>query len=202
MDYRFTLSGGVPPAQSRIVVAVIAAAVWLSSCGLWPAMGEDSATTVEHKVKAGYLLNFAHFVDWPARAFATTNTPFRIGILGEDRFGRFLDRLVQDETVGGRPIVVLRSHRVSDLIGCQILFISGSDKRVTDRALAALGDAATLTVSETEDFTDRGGMINLFIEGNKVRFEINPGAVRRCGLEPRAQLLRLARIAGPEAGGR
>ncbi|WP_414662985.1 YfiR family protein [Horticoccus sp. 23ND18S-11] len=39
------------------------------------------AVVYEYNVKAGYLFNFARFVEWPATAFATPISPFVIGVL-------------------------------------------------------------------------------------------------------------------------
>ena len=41
-------------------------------------------------------------------------------------------------------------------------------------------------------------MINFFTEDNKLRFEVNPEAARRAGLEISARLLRLAGLVGDE----
>lgn len=163
-------------------------------------MAEDAAVTTEHKVKAAYLLNFAHFVNWPADAFVTTNSPFFIGILGDDRFGPFLDELARGETIGNRPIIILRSRSAKDLLVCQIVFVSRSERKNVDSVLAAIGGGAVLTVGESDGFAAQGGVVNLYVEANKVRFEVNPAAARRGGLELRAQLLRLARIVDPAAG--
>jgi hypothetical protein len=53
---------------------------------------------------------------------------------------------------------------------------------------------AILTVSEIENFAQRGGIINLKKESNRVVFEINLDVVKRAGLAMNAQLLKLAKI--------
>jgi hypothetical protein len=62
--------------------------------------------------------------------------------------------------------------------------------------LAGLKDASVLTVGETEGFAARGGIINFYIEGNRVRFEINPDAAHRSGLKISSQLLQLGKLVG------
>jgi hypothetical protein len=50
-----------------------------------------------------------------------------------------------------------------------------------------------LTVGESEDFVQAGGMIGFFLEDNKVRFEINLNATERAKLKISARLLALAK---------
>jgi len=50
-----------------------------------------------------------------------------------------------------------------------------------------------LTVGETVDFLEVGGIINFIVEEKKIRFEINVAAARKAGLKVRSKLLRLAK---------
>jgi len=45
-----------------------------------------------------------------------------------------------------------------------------------------------------ERFAEHGGMVAFTVEDQKVRFNINVGAVERAGLKMGSQLLKLARI--------
>ena len=60
--------------------------------------------------------------------------------------------------------------------------------------LEKLKDARVLTVSEIDGFAQQGGIINFISERNKVRFEINPDAARRLGLNISSELLKLAKV--------
>ena len=62
------------------------------------------------------------------------------------------------------------------------------------RIATGLKRSSTLTIGGTEGFATLGGIINLAIEGNKLRFEINPLAADRAGLKISSKLLNLARI--------
>jgi hypothetical protein len=148
----------------------------------------------EYDLKAAFLFNFTHFVEWPAEAFADENAPIVIGILGDDPFGPVIDKIVEGETIKNRKLVIKRSQQIEDLKDCQVLFISKSEKSHIDQILAGLGDASVFTVSETEGFARRGGVTNLFLQGNKVRFEINEHVAKRKGLKISAQLLALGTV--------
>ena len=54
-----------------------------------------------------------------------------------------------------------------------------------------------LTVGESDDFLDMGGVIRLLIEDKKVRFEVNMDAAQRAHLTISSQLLKLARAIKP-----
>jgi hypothetical protein len=158
----------------------------------------------EYQIKAAFLFNFAQFVEWPAGAFPHASTPLCIGILGTDPFGAALDETVQGETIHNHPLVVTRSSQVEDLKACQLVFVSESERDRVGEVLAALDPQSVLTVSDIERFAERGGVIRFFVQGNRVRFEINPASARREGLKISSQLLALGRIVAsdPESGGR
>ncbi len=151
-------------------------------------------TSKEYQVKAAFLYNFAHFIEWPASVLPTPETPFRIGILGDDPFQGAMEATVQGETIGGHPIEVLHSKKAGDLESCQIIFISRSERAHLANILAGLDSKPILTVSETDGFCRESGGINFFIQGAKVRFEINAAAVKRRHLKLSSQLLSLGKI--------
>jgi hypothetical protein len=131
----------------------------------------------EYTAKAGFLSLFPDYVKWPASG----GGPISIGILGVDSFGGALDKW--------KP---KRSNRIEDLKDCQMIFISKSEQASIAAILASLEGTNILTVGETEGFAKMGGEIGFVVDGDKVRFEINPGAARRAGLGFDLRLLRLA----------
>ena len=182
----------------------IAAATLLALLGAGPLNSSPQEISREYQIKAAFLFNFAQFVEWPATAFPNLSTPICIGILGTDPFGAALDETVQGETIHSRPLVVTRSKQVEDLKSCQLVFISESERERVGDVLAALDLQSVLTVSDIDRFAERGGVIRFFVQGNRVRFEINPASARREGLKISSQLLALGRIVepGPTPAGR
>jgi hypothetical protein len=154
--------------------------------------GTINADELEYKVKAAFLYNFSKFVEWTNPL--PEGQPFVIGIVGDDPFGDLLEHTIRDKTVSGRSLVVRRYANVKQLRPSQILFVSASERHRFAPILEAVEGAGTLTVSEIEAFAALGGMINFVIEENKIRFEINPEATARAGLQVNAQLLKLARV--------
>jgi hypothetical protein len=157
------------------------------------ARGQEALPS-EYQMKAAYLYNFAKFVEWPAAAFPTTNSPIIIGVLGDDPFNGFLDSTVQNKKIDGHPLAVHRPKTPADARACHVLFISSSEKKRWPEISAALAGSSTLTVSENWDrFTEQGGMIHLFMEGKRVYFDINNEAARRAGLKISSKLLLLGK---------
>jgi YfiR/HmsC-like len=155
--------------------------------------GRTQNSPTEYQIKAAFIYNFTRFVDWPTQAFADASSPMTIGVLGKNVFGDNLQQAISGKTIMGHVLQFRQFDAVTDVTNCQVLFISDSEKSHLSRILSRLQGAYVLTVSEnTEDFIGAGGMINLVIMDNKVRFEINNDAAKKAGLTISSKLLSLA----------
>jgi hypothetical protein len=154
-----------------------------------PAMRAQVAPA--YQVKAAFIYNFTQFVQWPAHAFAGSQSPLIIGVLGDNPFGTYLEQLVKDEKVGGRSIEIRKFKDADDVARCNILFINTPDAASIARSLRSKG---ILTVSDADNFARDGGMIRLVTANNKIRLQINTAAARAANIEISAKLLRLAEI--------
>jgi hypothetical protein len=155
------------------------------------------ADSSEYLIKAGFIYNFAKFVEWPAATFSQPDSPIVIGVLGTDPFGSVLDRIVEDKKIGPRGFVVKRykwGKDLKDLKDCKILFVSASEKVHIDEILQSVKGQPILTVGETPGFAERGGVIRFTLEDNRVRFEVNVDAARQAELNISSRLLTLAKI--------
>lgn len=164
-----------------------------------PSMAAQTARASEYQVKAAFLFNFAQFVDWPAEAFPSSDTPLVIGVLGEDPFGSFLDQIVANERLRGRLFQVRRYATVDEITTCHILFINRSAGDRPEVILAGLKQRPIVTVSDADGFTQRGGMIRFVTDRNRIRLEINLGAVDAAHLTISSKLLRVAEITRPRS---
>jgi hypothetical protein len=150
------------------------------------------AQPTEYQIKAAFIYNFARFVDWPTQAFADATSPMTIGMLGENVFGDNLQRAISGKMIKSHPLQFKQFDSVSDATNCQVLFISSSEKSHLSRILMHLQGTCILTIGETDNFIGNGGMINLTIVDQKVRFEINNDAAKKAGLTISSKLLSLA----------
>ena len=163
-----------------------------------PHLHGQPETPSESEVKAVYLYNFGKFIQWPVEP---GQDAFVICVLGEDPFGPILDRILEGETLDGRPASPRRIADVGQAEGCRIVFISSSEARRLTPILEGLKGSRILTVSDVTDFASRGGMIELVVEGERVRFDVDLNAARAAGLVLSSELLKVARrVRGAESG--
>ncbi len=145
----------------------------------------------EYQIKAGFIFNFTRFVKWPAESYQEDPAFFNLCILGKDPFNAYFDS-VEGKTVKGRDLVVKRIKNINKAFGCQILFISGSEKDRMPFILGSLEGRNILTVGDTPGFIQQGGVINLVMKGERVLFETNSHSARRAGLYLSSELLKLS----------
>lgn len=154
----------------------------------------DSSDSSEYLIKAGFIYNFAKLVGWPSGAFSQPDSPIVIGILGTDPFGTIIDRILSDKKIDARRFVIKRLKWGMDLKDCDIIFIGSSEASHLEEVLHSLRGTPVLTIGETPGFAKRGCIINLTVEDNKVRFEVNLDAAKQADLNISSRLLALAKI--------
>ncbi len=176
----------------RIPLAVAALFGVLPTAGARRVSAQSSSPS-EYQVKAAFLFHFAQFVDWPPEAFKGADSPLTYCTVGEDPFHGALEASLNGKMIGARSVRVQHFKRVAEIQGCQVLFIGMLERKTIPAALAGLKEGPVLTVGETENFAQEGGMIGFFLEDNKVRFDINLVAAQRAKLQISARLLTLAK---------
>jgi hypothetical protein len=105
--------------------------------------------------------------------------------------------MVADRLSRGRSVLLRRVDRNESMSECQILYISPSAAKFVPQILDSLHAASVLTVGESDQFAAEGGMIQLVMEDNRIRFKINPTAASQAGLRISSKLLALAQIVAP-----
>jgi hypothetical protein len=191
-EFRCDIPNGRAPWNSRgfppwVVAVGIAWALVAVPCLL-----AQSAKPSDYDVKAAYLYNFGHFVEWPANVASAQNDSFTVCVLGQDPFGPVLDTTLAGETIAGKRVVAKRISALQESGNCQILFLSSAEEARLNKIIEALNKQAVLTVSDMPQFSRRGGMIQFVQEGKRVRFEVNLAAVQQAGLTLSSELLKVA----------
>lgn len=171
---------------------------WIYGLLFWVGLvlqpGARAETAQEYDLKAVLLYHLTQFVDWPADV-ADVSGPWIIGIVGRDPFGRVLDEIVKNETHRNRPIVVRRFRNVEALSRCHVLFVSGAETENLPRILDAIKTRPILSVSDSERFVGRGGMVQFQkIPSGKIQLKVDLSAVRQSGLTMSAKLLRVSEV--------
>ena len=177
--------------RSRAAVFFVAALLTLGTPG-FSERTSDSAKTLEYRIKAAFLYNFARFVEW-SQQDGRNEGNLVIGILGKDPFGPILDQTVRGKKAAGRPLEIKRLSSVDNAASCHLVFVSSSERQRVETLLTAVNGAGVLIVGETPDFLDKGGMINFVIEEERVRIDLNLSTTQAAGLNVNSQLIRVAR---------
>ena len=154
----------------------------------------DAPAFTEYQVKALFLMNFTKYVEWPDGTLPPTDAPFTIGVLGTKNISDDLRKVAEGKTVGGRRIVMVQIEGQDDWTKCQVLFIASSEKKRLPEILAQAKNLPILTVGETEQFTQQGGIINFTKREGKVRLEVDLKAARQAKLQISSRLLSVADV--------
>lgn len=170
---------------------------WLLTCSIL-FVSAQTPVAPEYQVKAVFLFNFTHFVEWPSTSFASDQSPLVIGILGENPFGAYMENVVSGEKVNDHPLVVYHYENLEEINTCHILFINKTETNNLSDILTSLKGKNILTVSDTPDFMQQGGMVRFFTRNNKINLQINLNATKLTKLEISSKLLRLAEIFVPK----
>lgn len=151
------------------------------------------AADIEDQIKAAYLYKFASYVDWPATAFAQTDTPVTIGVLGADEIAIELSHINLAHPTGGRPIEIKRLKPGDPPTGLHMLFIGrGEESARLKRLQEGLQSRPVLTVTDAEGALASGSVINFVTVDDRVRFEVSLAQAEISGLKISARLLGVA----------
>jgi hypothetical protein len=162
--------------------------VFLAGAGGRPAFAEPLP---ENQIKTAYVLNFIKFVDWPA-GVVRGDGKVTLCVMGNDPLGGALGAL-DGRKAGGREIHILQLAKFGDdLTACHVLFIGGSEQRWLAAIIKSLGDSPVLTISDIENFAERGGVIGLLYQENRILFEVNLASAHMEKLRLPGQMLNLA----------
>ncbi len=158
--------------------------LWLAS----PTKGQKTYT--EYELKAGYLVNFSKFVQWP-----NNHSTFSIGIIGKNPFGNILEEMTKQVIEKGEEWTIEQYGSLNDIKPCNVLFISKDQIRQLPDLIQAVNGKAILTVADgIPGFCETGGMINLTDGKNGRPFEICLEALKAECLTVDMELLRLATL--------
>src|ERR1700730_1396749 len=178
--------------NSRKLIACAVALTLIAS----PAGGAAQLEPSEYGLKSVFLYQFCRFMEWPNSAFSSPNDPLIIGVIGDDPFGSLLQEAVQGETYHGRPIRIEHYRSPRDIKRCHLLFVSRSEVAQMGEILSAIAGKNVVTVGETDGFLEKGGMISLTADRNRVRLRVNASSLRAANVDVSSKLLRVAEIKG------
>ncbi|MGH9590584.1 MAG: YfiR family protein [Terracidiphilus sp.] len=146
----------------------------------------------QYDVEAAYLLDFGRFTQLSTGSQALRRATFDICIIGRDPIGPSIDKLAANDNVDGRAVRVLHGIDASQARTCAIALIGTHAGDAVREDLDMLSSSDVLTVGDSPDFLNDGGMIQFVMQKNHVRFAVNLNAVRKAHVVLSSQLLRVA----------
>jgi hypothetical protein len=180
-------AGPVPARRwwSRSLVWGIGASLWGLATQACPQVPSESA------VKARMVLSLARFVQWPASGDGADAGVLRLCVAARqsEAIGAF--SALNGQVIAGRTLHVQPASG-AESTPCHVLYLHSSAERATE-LLAQAGRSATLTVGDAEGFLNRGGMVELMLVNDAIRFDIHLKELRAAQLTLSSQVLRLAR---------
>jgi hypothetical protein len=153
----------------------------------------QNSSTLEYRAKANFLSKFPIFIEWPENALLTGHAPFLICVFGDFPFGTLLAEITRGTTAHERRVEIRWVRKEQELTSCQILFVSRSEQKKYGQVLEAVRGQSVLTVGETAEFLNAGGIVSFSMEGEKLKFDINLDEANRVHLRFSSRLLALAR---------
>jgi len=154
--------------------------------------GRTSAqTAVAAELKAAYLLNFTKFSEWPN---LPAESPLVLCVLGDPSVSRELSTLTRGQRVNNRELQVRKLSNGEPVKPCQVLYVAAAETSAAGPALGGVRELPILTVSDRGGFAASTGTIELYVEGDRMRFAVNVDAVQRAKVRVSSRLLAMARI--------
>lgn len=172
-----------------IQLTIAALAILVQSPSL--AIGQTQVVENSGRIKAAFLRNFAHYVNWPSNAFADGRSPWNVCILGPDPFGEILEATLAERTEQDRRFRIFRADSLDRLPRCQIVYVTYGNAARRQAALAELRDKPVLTVGDAPEFLEEGGVIRFQVD-DRVRMNVNLDQARSVSLNIQTRMLEVA----------
>jgi hypothetical protein len=153
--------------------------------------------------RASFLLSVARFTTWPDSAFTGRTSPLVFCIYKDRETGRALHGQLQGETINGRS---LRQVDIESFIGlsrCHVVYLPS--EKMNEYPFAAGNFYGKLTISDSLEFAETGGMLGFVRGDQEVKIFVNPEILTNFGLSICPSLLEMAELVhtrknGPENG--
>lgn len=180
----------IPPASRRRAVrALLAALLGLAAASPAAAqtVGDDAMA------KARLVTTLVRFIQWPAEAFAGEAAPLQLCVVHESAVVAAAIREELKLPVFGRAWAASYGPRPPRDAACHVFFVDDSAGSAAAGETLRRAAAGQLTVALADGFASRGGMVEIVVVDEMLRFDVNLGALQRAGLGMRAGALKLAR---------
>lgn len=149
-----------------------------------PAMPKN----VEYDKKALYVYNLPNYIYWPRTVKADK---FLIGVYGESALNAALAANVYGKKINELPAIV---EPYSPAAGkfYHMVFVAESKQREFHKLKKELKDQPVLLITENPYLEKVGAHICFYVDGDKVKFNVNKKHIEKSGMNVSDQLIKFA----------
>lgn len=180
--------------RGRLAIALVG--LWLALAGLLPATPAAAAgaplVATEERVEAAYLHKFLNYADWPPAAFPRADTPYVIGVAGDDAVADELAHIAAGRSVNNRGVIVKRVLPGDSLNDLHMLFIGPAERARQAQWLRQAKGRPILTVTDADGALEQGAIINFRTVDDRVRFEVSVDAAEQSDIRLSSRLFTVA----------
>ena len=148
----------------------------------------------EYKLKAVFLYNFVRYTTWPKKALGKKDEPIEVLVVGKNHFAGQLEKVFKGKELHGRKVVIHYTASPPKRVDAQLVFTSGLSKKDESTLLSRCKGKPILLIGNHKGFAELGACANFYLDGKKLRFQVNREHTEEVGLTISSQLLKLADI--------
>jgi hypothetical protein len=158
-----------------------------------PAAAAGVQTAIsEERVQAAYLHKFLNYADWPPASFPQADTPYVIGIAGDDAVADELARIAAGRSVNNRGVIVKRLLQGDTVNDLHMLYVGRNERARLGQWLRQAKGRPLLTVTTADGALEQGSIINFRTVDDRVRFEVSVDMAEQSGLRLNSRLFSVA----------
>lgn len=146
----------------------------------------------EDKIKAALIYDFLKYTNWSANILAKSHDNIQLCLLGDGTFDSDL-YLLKGRMVQQYNIIIVPAKSIAETGDCSLIFIHRDQEDILPQLLQHINGKQILTISDIDQFTSQGGMVEIHKQNNHIEFYINRRALDQAGLSIQNRLLKLAR---------
>ncbi len=150
-------------------------------------------------LRASIVLKIAGYLSVDAPPPANPPEKYRIAVVGTDAVASAIHAHLPAKKVGATPVAVVEIQPADAAEGkglgsYDLIYVAASvsDEQMK-KIVAAHARAPVPLVCERTGFAAAGGTVQLFVQDNGVRFEVNLDALKKQGVRADPQLLKLSK---------
>jgi len=131
---------------------------------------------------AAYLERFTRFIENKSHpSFDNSAQDFHFYIYGNSTITKKFESIFQSQKIKSRNVKIKFINKIDEISNANMLFITKSGEKDLDKIISAAANSGILTTSYSTGFAKKGVHINLFMQDQKLKFEINNNSARQAG---------------------